>query len=105
MWVTIDNHIVGRFRECLPVRHWVGHGRYWDKPHAVDRFDPDDIYDRANAQLRAMPPSNNDLWSLAMDQVVAQIIKADGWTRPKSDSRDPANWVTIERDRLRSRRV
>ena len=52
----IDNHIVGRFRECLPARHWVGHGRYWDKPHAVDRFDPVDVYDRAFALLRAMPP-------------------------------------------------
>jgi hypothetical protein len=51
----IDNHIIARYRECLPARHWVGHGRYWDKPVAVDQLYPDDVYDRANVLLRAMP--------------------------------------------------
>jgi hypothetical protein len=48
--------IVGRYRECLRVRHWLGHGRFWAKPAEVDRFDPDDVYDRANVLLQAMPP-------------------------------------------------
>ena len=52
---VMDNHIVGQYRECLRARHWVGHGRYWDKPTEVDRFDPDDVYDRTSALLRAMP--------------------------------------------------
>ena len=52
---VMDNNIVGRYRECLRVRHWLGHGRYWAKPVEVDRFDPDDVYDRAGALLRAMP--------------------------------------------------
>lgn len=51
----VDNHIVGRYRACLKPRHWVGHGRYWAKPVEVDRLDPDEIYDRANALLQAMP--------------------------------------------------
>ena len=51
----MDNHIVTRYRECLDARHWVGHGRYWDKPVEVDRLDPDAVYDRANALLKAMP--------------------------------------------------
>lgn len=52
----IDNQLIGRFRECLQARHWVGHGRYWDKPTAVDMLDPDDAYERADALLNAMPP-------------------------------------------------
>ena len=52
---VMDNHIVGRYRECLRAQHWLGHGRYWAKPVEVDRFDPDDVYDRAHALLRAMP--------------------------------------------------
>ena len=52
---VMDNNIVGQYRECLRVRHWLGHGRYWAKPAEVDRFDPDDVYDRANALLQAMP--------------------------------------------------
>lgn len=51
---AVPNHVISRFRECLPVRHWVGHGRNWDKPNAVDRLDPDDVYDRADALLRAV---------------------------------------------------
>src|SRR6266542_1678372 len=43
-----DNNILGRFRECLRPRHWVGHGRYWGKP--------DEVYDRARAMLAAIPP-------------------------------------------------
>ena len=52
---VVNNHLVGRFRECLRSRHWFGHGRSWNKPVAVDLLDPDDVYDRADALLRAMP--------------------------------------------------
>jgi hypothetical protein len=52
---VMDNYVVGGYRECLRARHWLGHGRYWAKPAEVDRFDPDDVYDRANALLQAMP--------------------------------------------------
>ena len=52
---VMDNQIVGQFRECLRLRHWIGHGRNWDKPLEVYRLDPDDVYDRCNALLRAMP--------------------------------------------------
>jgi hypothetical protein len=52
---VMDNHVVGRYRVCLKTRHWVGHGRNWDKPVEEDQLDPDDVYDRANALLRAMP--------------------------------------------------
>ncbi len=51
----INNNIVGQYRECLQGRHWVGHGRRWDKPIAIDRFDPDDVYDRCDALQRAIP--------------------------------------------------
>jgi hypothetical protein len=51
----MDNNVIGRYRECLRARHWVGHGRYWSKPVEVDQLDPDDVYDRADALLRAMP--------------------------------------------------
>jgi hypothetical protein len=52
---VMDNHIVGRFRECLRVRHWLAHGRYFAKPVGVDLFDPDEIYNRALALLNALP--------------------------------------------------
>lgn len=52
---VMDNHTVGRYRECLRVRHWIGHGRYWARPAGVDRLDPDEVYDRAGDFLRAMP--------------------------------------------------
>ncbi len=52
---VMNNNIIGQYRECLRARHWVGHGRYWSKPVEVDRLDPDDVYDRADALLRAMP--------------------------------------------------
>lgn len=52
---VMDNNIVGQYRECLAARHWVGHGRRWEKPIAVERFDPDDVYDRCHKLLRAMP--------------------------------------------------
>lgn len=52
---VMDNHVVGDYRECLRPRHWVGHGRYWDKPAEMDQLDPDDVYERADALLRAMP--------------------------------------------------
>ena len=52
---VMDNNIIGQYRECLRVRHWMGHGRYWAKPVEVDRFDPDDVYDRVYTLLRAIP--------------------------------------------------
>ena len=52
---VMDNNLIGQYRECLRARNWVGHGRYWAKPVAVDRLDPDDVYDRADAMLRALP--------------------------------------------------
>lgn len=52
---VMDNNIVGRYRECLRARHRMGHGRYWSKPVELDQLDPDDVYDRADALLRAMP--------------------------------------------------
>lgn len=52
---VVDNHLVGQYRECLPARHWVAHGRHWPKPTEVDRLDVDDVYDRVDALLRAMP--------------------------------------------------
>jgi hypothetical protein len=51
---VMDNHVVGRYRECLRPRHWIGHGRYWAKPAEMDRLDPDDVFDRADALLRAL---------------------------------------------------
>ena len=51
----INKNVVGQYRECLQGRHWMGHGRRWDKPIAIDRFDPDDVYDRCDALLRAIP--------------------------------------------------
>lgn len=55
---VMDNHIIGRFRECLHTRHWVGHGRYWAKPAGVDRLDPSEVYSRANALLTALSKAN-----------------------------------------------
>jgi hypothetical protein len=52
---VMDNHIVGNYRECLQARHWLGHGRHWGKPVVVDKFDPDEVYDRANALLQSLP--------------------------------------------------
>ncbi|MBC7785587.1 MAG: hypothetical protein H7144_17280 [Burkholderiales bacterium] len=52
---VMNSHVVEGYRECLRPRHWFGHGRNWDKPVEVDRLDPDDVYDRADALLRAMP--------------------------------------------------
>jgi hypothetical protein len=52
---VMNNNIIGQYRECLRARHWVGHGRYWSKPVEVERLDPSDVYDRADALLRAMP--------------------------------------------------
>lgn len=52
---AIDNHIIGRYRECLRPRHWVGHGRNWDTPVEIDRLDLEEVYDRCNALLQAIP--------------------------------------------------
>jgi hypothetical protein len=51
----VDSHIVGRFRECLDGRHWLAHGRRENRPIAIDQFSPDDVIDRANALLLAIP--------------------------------------------------
>ena len=52
---VLDNNLVGRFRECLRARHWVGHGRYWAKPVEVDQLDPNEVYNRASQLLLALP--------------------------------------------------
>jgi len=52
---VMDNNLIGQYRECLRARHWVGHGRRWARPLEVDRLDPEDVYDRADALLRALP--------------------------------------------------
>ncbi len=52
---AIDSNIIGQYRECLRARHWVGHGRYWAKPAEVDGLDLEDVFDRADAILRALP--------------------------------------------------
>ena len=52
---VMPNALVGRYRECQRARHWVGHGRYWDRPEEVDRLDPDEVYDRCSALLQAWP--------------------------------------------------
>ncbi len=52
---VMNNHIVGNYRECLRPRHWVGHGRNWETPVEIDRLDPDDVYDRCDGLLRAIP--------------------------------------------------
>jgi len=51
----MDKNIIGRYRQCLRPRHWVGHGRFWQKPAEVDQFDLDEIYDRISALLNAIP--------------------------------------------------
>ncbi len=51
----IDKNLIGRYRECLRARHWVGHGRYWARPAAVDGLDPAIVQSRAHALLRALP--------------------------------------------------
>ena len=52
---VVDKNIVGRFRECLPVRHWVAHGRADVKPDGLDRLSPVIVYARADELLRAIP--------------------------------------------------
>lgn len=52
---VMSKHIIGEYRRCLRLRHWVGHGRYWNKPKEVDQLDPDDVYNRAKALLDALP--------------------------------------------------
>jgi len=53
---VLDNNRVGRYRECLRSRHWVGHGRYWAKRGDVDRLIPDIVHTRCAELLRALPP-------------------------------------------------
>ena len=52
---VVDKHIVGKYRECLRPRHWVGRGRNWGTPVELDRLDPDDVYERCIALLCALP--------------------------------------------------
>jgi len=53
---VMDNNIVGRYRECLRPRHWVGHGRYWAKHADVDRLVPDIVHARCAELMNALPP-------------------------------------------------
>lgn len=52
---VIDNHLIGRYRECRRVRNWVGHGRYYARPAHIDHLDPDEVSRRADALLAALP--------------------------------------------------
>lgn len=52
----VANPLIGRYRECLRTRHWVGHGRYWPRPVGVNSLDPVRVYDRCRALLEAWPP-------------------------------------------------
>jgi hypothetical protein len=52
---VMDNHVIGEYRQCLRVRHWLGHGRYWAKPVEVDQLDPDEVYNRADSMLKTIP--------------------------------------------------
>ncbi len=58
---VMDNNIIGRYRECLRARHWLGHGRYWSKPVEVDALDPDEVYARADTMIRACQPEQRRL--------------------------------------------
>ena len=51
---VMDHPIIGRYRECLKPRHWVGHGRYWNKPVEVDHLDPVEVSHRATELLLAI---------------------------------------------------
>jgi hypothetical protein len=53
---VVNAHLVGRYRECLPVRHWLGHGRYWTKPTGAEQLNPEEVYARAVGLLNALPP-------------------------------------------------
>jgi hypothetical protein len=53
---VMNNYVIGAYRQCLRARHWLGHGRYWAKPVEVDSLDPDDVHNRAEALLQALPP-------------------------------------------------
>ena len=52
---AVNKHVIGRFRECLRSRHWLGHGRYWAKPIEVDKLDSEQVYGRALAIVTALP--------------------------------------------------
>ncbi|WP_165224202.1 hypothetical protein [Aquisphaera insulae] len=47
--------LIGSFRECLPARHWVGHGRYWNRPERMDRLTPGIVLARCRDLLDAWP--------------------------------------------------
>jgi hypothetical protein len=51
---VMDNHIVGRYKECRRARHWIGHGRFWSQPPEM-KLDLDEVYLRADALLQALP--------------------------------------------------
>jgi hypothetical protein len=51
---VVDNHLVGRFRECPRARNWIGHGRFWAKPAEIDRLDPIDVHVRADTLINAL---------------------------------------------------
>ena len=52
---AVSNHVIGQFRECLQLRHWVAHGRFWEKPAVADRLDAEDVYARATTLIQALP--------------------------------------------------
>ena len=55
---TIDPHRIGQFRECLPPRHWVGHGRYFTKPIQMEKLDPHEVCRRGHQLLSSIHQSH-----------------------------------------------
>ena len=34
---------IGKYKELLPIRHWVGHGRYWLLQRAIKSYPPPSV--------------------------------------------------------------
>lgn len=51
--IRTGSHVGPRFIGMTEVD--VDDHRYWNKPVEVDQLDPDEVYDRANALLQAIP--------------------------------------------------
>ena len=50
-----DRRLVGEYRECLIVRHWVAHGRYWDEPPVLSSLPVFEVRRCVEALLNALP--------------------------------------------------
>ncbi|MCY2933546.1 MAG: hypothetical protein NT172_05205 [Planctomycetota bacterium] len=51
---VIDAHLIGEFRECLRARHWIGHGRYFQRPAQMEKLDPYEVCSRGNRLLQSL---------------------------------------------------